>query len=854
MEDDTGNIGTNTVSETFVADTTAPEIRSLGTKFVHNENSYVAAGETATLYLRVLEEGSGITTQRVAANLRSIGGDEFDSPDVCERASGTLAEFVCTWTVSVPPSDTTHTSEISVRYLEDGVGNNGALLAKNIVVDAYAPIVKDIEFHGFSAIGEKDYFQSNDDLIIDLTVTEGAGLIIYVDANHIVMDAQSLYAYGEEVDGEYESSSKDGWARFSSEDVCTRNEETFELECQLRVDSIRSGYVSSAEVEIEVQDTAGNIATIWPDDESGSEPANVQGSEGEYELEIFALDEETQPDFWEIVGTPSSVGDTFVDVDVAPLTYTRIYMGVPLNAPSDVHLARADLQSCSALDGGPEINRALLYGSPFSGPIASPDLNVVLEFAPFDGDSLVRADGDLENDDGSIDKEYTCTINLYSIVDDVAMNYAEVQEVTLLVPFGYSELGTVDENVDQMILDSVDNGWFKFLNVIGKINEVLKWINYAGRAFNILMSIVEVIDTIQVANDPARSVPAGYAYATLQCNTVQAPKAGIQTILKGLTVVFDVISCNPNNELPNGATAGMSWYYNYQKTVLSWWRYAKGEYVFALFGAGGPQTFSNPNAGTETVNQNTYGTGKFGQTTLLRSSNTGSSSAYDGYGGRYFQSETAGAVASSTGGGASLYDNIIVSSVGLCLPGVVHNLEKLRQIECTHIKCLQEGVATGLTTIDVCQKTKAYLTCKYWLGEVMGLLPLDIVKYVVDLVKNILLDPISILMVVISAACSPLCNSQGGGSLKKFCDFFAYFFRLIEVVGNVISLVTQFNGVKYDVCKEVGVKELLEQVKANRESAESEDGSVRAADLANEGTGTTGDLTSEGSSEEGVVG
>ncbi len=819
MEDGEGNIGENTVSTTFVADTTPPVVVSYGTEFVYEEKSYVAAGEETTIYATIEEEGSGITVDTVAANLDaiSVGGDDFTPPDECEQSTTNVAQYECEWTVTVPSLANTETREINLRLLEDGVGNSGTLLAKNIVVDALAPVVKDIEFHGYSAIGEKDYFQSNDDLVIDLAIAEGSGLVIWVDADDIVMDAENIYQYGEIVDDEYVASDMDGWAKFESDESCVRNEETFEWACQVRVNSIKSGHDSDATVKVDVRDTAGNSAEVWPDGETGTEPQNAQGTEGEYFIEIFALDEETQPDFWEIDGTPYSVGDTFVDVEVAPLTYTRIYMAVGLNAPGDVRLSRAELQQCTPVGDGPAINRALLYGSPFSGPIANPDLNVVLEFAPFESSSLVGSGEDLEGTNGAVDKEYTCTINIYSIVDDVAMNYAESQEVVLSVPFGFSELGAADENVDQMIIDSVNNGWFKFLDVIGKINSVLKWVNYAGRGFNILMSLIQVIQTIAAIDDGSlRLVPVtGNSAAGAKCLVQEGATEPIPAILKGLTVVFDVISCNPNNALPEGATAGMSWYYNYQKSILSWWKFAKGEWLIGAIGGYGPETFTNPGAERGAIHSDQAGS--------VRSQETRN----DGY----FSSQTADLVGSTTTEAASLYDNIIVSTVGLCLPGVVHNLEKLRQIECTHIKCLQEGVATGLTTLDVCQKTKAYLTCKYFLGEVMGLLPFDIVEYFVDLVKNILLDPISLIMVAVKIGCKAAC--PGSGTATKFCNDIGYVFRLIEVVSNVVSMVVGFKSVQYDVCKEIGVQEILDQVSADEEAQENS-GSVTTADLASE--------------------
>ena len=48
-------------------------------------------------------------------------------------------------------------------------------------------------------------------------------------------------------------------------------------------------------------------------------------------------------------------------------------------------------------------------------------------------------------------------------------------------------------------------------------------------------------------------------------------------------------------------------------------------------------------------------------------------------------------------------------------------------------------------------------------------------------------------------------------------------------------MVTQFQGVKYDVCKEAGVNELMDQAAANEEAANTGE-SATTADLANDGS------------------
>lgn len=70
---------------------------------------------------------------------------------------------------------------------------------------------------------------------------------------------------------------------------------------------------------------------------------------------------------------------------------------------------------------------------------------------------------------------------------------------------------------------------------------------------------------------------------------------------------------------------------------------------------------------------------------------------------------------------ASPYDNYIMSIATLCLPGMIHNLEKFRQIQCEYGLCLLRS-SEG-TPLDVCQANKGYSECKFIYGPIFQLIP-----------------------------------------------------------------------------------------------------------------------------------
>lgn len=778
--DEAGNEEIASVSSSFETDSNGPEIVYFGTGAVFDDISYVGSGQqNAIVYLYVTETGSGIDEETVVANLAGIGGSSEDTPTKCAEDDSGIADYYCYWEVDVKETSGTTTSEINIHYLEDKVGNSGDSETIPIVIDGVAPIITGVEFYGFSAVGEKDYFQSNDDLFIDIVIQESSGLVVYVDANDIVMDAENYYQYGTyDDDGDYVESDMDGWIPFD-ESSCTRDEETSYWDCEFQVDSIKSGPDSSAEFQLIVMDTGNNDADWTLDNLSVPENVEVRDLyDGEFSLNIFGLDEETQPDFWEQDGDATSQQE-YIDLDTVELTYTSMFFNVELENDIGALAAHIELDDCAASEensDAPTLSRSLMYGGVFLEEYEDPLLNIVLEFEPFDPTEVIDLTEFEEETFETIEYEYVCELHVYSVVDDTAMNYAESQTVTMTVPFGYSQNGALDANVDAMLYDAVDNVGFKILKVANTINKVTKWLGYAQKIYSGLMSLITLIRGIGIALDSNRAYPPGQGYATAFCAGETGAEAGSSKILDSLGKALEVLTCNPEPITTNqiGAVAA---YGKWQQTVLDWWQTLKGNSIQFL-----PEEVS-------IINKDT----------------------------------------------ANLYDNIIVSTVGICIPGIAYNLDKYAQIECTYIKCLNEGVKEGITTIDVCQKTKTYQYCKNIVGEVMTFIPFDDLQFLMDFFKNLILDPIGTAFAIIEVACGgSFCAGSSAG--KVGCSIAGWFYKMVEVVNNVYGIVIQYPAVKYDVCSEPGVKEVIDsykaEKKAEKESGEEESESVTTEDLA----------------------
>jgi len=111
-------------------------------------------------------------------------------------------------------------------------------------------------------------------------------------------------------------------------------------------------------------------------------------------------------------------------------------------------------------------------------------------------------------------------------------------------------------------------------------------------------------------------------------------------------------------------------------------------------------------------------------------------------------------------------ESIVWSTACTCLPGIIHNLHKIRQINCKYALCLAEEVSAQGIDPAWCRAEKSYLTCTYVMGEIFSILPLAaIYDKTINTLKEWYTNPITL----IGAVSGCLCGGCPGG-LDLFCD------------------------------------------------------------------------------------
>ena len=755
VKDEKGNVAERSLSKTFTVDNSPPKIKFFGTLRQFEGRSYFKSGENK-LILRAEDQGAGISKDGIRANLGAFDLSPASEPDACEEKDGILE---CYWDIDENLNEGVLTFGLS-RF-EDNVGNEGEAPEFEFMVDNTGPKVEKIGLFGVSEAGEKEYFQSNDIFKMVLRVSESSGLRVLVNVNDLVLDAETKYPENEFID-------EDGWQIFTEEN-CVREEGRWE--CILETDAIKSGPDPSVDVEMRVQDTAGNDARSWPDPKD--EPSNVQqfrtdDKRAAMTIDLIGLLTEDNPDYWEVRNVVPLGGESaFIDLDTTQLTYTRLPFKVVLNSdldnvqsldieladclPEEEAAAEGETAPASTNSNAPVISRALLYGGISPAGDYSPTPTVIIEFEPFNGRELFNIG---QKGETKFEKEevlYICTLKIFSQVGKNAVRAAEIQEVEVLVPFAFSFLGAQDENLGQIIenaRDDINVAW----DIIGVIAEILKWVDYLVQIYNIVVGIITLfVDGPIYSTEGLRAAKlwGGDAAATAFCFGFTGASASADKGVDIIDAIVQVLSCRPSEDL--------GWYGQWQAFILNLYNV---EMLGKVRGPGDPLTMGTKVSAPQ-----------FRQARDIR-------------------------------------ENLFLSIAGLCLPGIIKNVDQFRQIKCRKIVCLENEVRSGLATVSMCEEMEDMLVCKYVLGEAWSVIPfLGFYDQVVKALARAFADPFAMFHTLNIVGCGIACTASN--TVSGFCTYSQFIWQIIDVLESVVGFITtviaEFESGGLNYCDAAGV-------------------------------------------------
>ncbi len=149
----------------------------------------------------------------------------------------------------------------------------------------------------------------------------------------------------------------------------------------------------------------------------------------------------------------------------------------------------------------------------------------------------------------------------------------------------------------------------------------------------------------------------------------------------------------------------------------------------------------------------------------------------------------------------NIKDSIILSLGCLCLPGILYNLDKYRQINCFKAVCLHDYVKEQGVPESFCDEMYGYFMCTYVIGQIFALVPFAaFFDKIIEMALTFITDPVAWFSVGLGDVCEKTCpdqtNEWGFGACAAL--------KTLSVVMEAIASVRKAARAKQDFFKPVG--------------------------------------------------
>lgn len=339
-----------------------------------------------------------------------------------------------------------------------------------------------------------------------------------------------------------------------------------------------------------------------------------------------------------------------------------------------------------------------------------------------------------------------CTINIASKCGNEIST--ERDFVIADIPFFNNPLGTIDESVNANIRAVQNSGLVK-----------QKWIGTARK----------FIDTSQKVCEGLRI----YGSVALLVSFAHSHIAPVLDALR-ITPFFALALA-----VAEGDTATHGIYAVLYDGTLKYCKFLSCDYSFWIFDK--MKQFTTNLLGFDAV-AGAFGIGQ-------RIDEPGNPIGEDGLGGRFNTNPDAF---------MNPKDSLILSAATGCLPGVIYNLDKAREIECTYIYCMQKMVPAGAPTF-LCDSIRMSSWCKYVWGELFKVMPLTaFLDYVTNTIKAIISNPLALAS---AAGCMLL--PKISNTATSVCTRVNNLKLLNDIISNIRNIKNWNLQIPRSVCDEI---------------------------------------------------
>ncbi|MBW2980821.1 hypothetical protein KY360_05385 [Candidatus Woesearchaeota archaeon] len=151
--------------------------------------------------------------------------------------------------------------------------------------------------------------------------------------------------------------------------------------------------------------------------------------------------------------------------------------------------------------------------------------------------------------------------------------------------------------------------------------------------------------------------------------------------------------------------------------------------------------------------------------------------------------------------------SLIFASICLCLPGIVYNVRKYRELVCWKAICYRDLVTLGLPK-DECDKQYEYHMCVYVLGDAIGWLLFNFIGAAIQAIVQMLINPVAALWAWTRTGLLRKCHTSLSKTVKwsTWCAAYAVW-QLLTNIAEIAELEETYENMKWDhetnMCEEL---------------------------------------------------